>query len=330
MLLRNVVLFLVLSTSSTLFALDSNTTTNTIINEASKATQELQKAFEIELSETPEVNISKMHISKMNVSEMSISEVNTSKSKTSDINSSNIDVSKIDDSQITISEITDSNTTVSKINTSIETNETQVIPNKLMSIIQENNHSENNDSESNTILEQNIVEINTTDSNLSHYPSPSLIDPLEVDQNLSLQEDPNLQEITVLEINQTNTTTLMELTVPIDQNTTEQNLTETISCEDKESNTTQACQEEVVEGKMINGLIIYKTRIKPFCDMTGEEFAKQYAQEDWDDIYHDKEFAQEVFKACPRVEKRYKTKWTPDLYEFTLEYASDSEAIPEC
>jgi len=325
MLLRNVVLFLVLSTSTTLFALDSNTTTNTIINEASKATQELQKAFEVELSEIPEVN--------------------TSKSKTSDINTSNIDVSnidesKIDNSQIAISEITDSNTTVSKITTSIETNETQVIPNKLMNITLDSNDSENNHSSEGTVInativEQNIIETNTTESNLSHYPSPSLIDPLQVDQNLSLQEDPNLQEITVLEINQTNTTTPLELTVPIDQNNTGQNSigqnsTKNISCEDNESNITQECQEEEVEGKMIRGLIIFKTRIKPFCDMTGQEFAKQYAQEDWDDIYHDKEFAQEVFKACPRVEKRYKTKWTPHLYEFTLEYASDSEAIPEC
>jgi len=315
MLLRNVVLFLVLSTSTTLFALDSNTTTNTIINEASKATQELQKAFEIELSEIAEVN----------VSEMSISEVNTSKSKTSDINTSNIDVSKIDESEIT----------VSKITTSIETNETQVIPNKLMNITLDSNDSENNHSSESTVInativEQNIIETNTTESNLSHYPSPSLIDPLQVDQNLSLQEDPNLQEITVLEINQTNTTTPLELTVPIDQNSTEQNSTKNISCEDNESNITEECQEEEVEGKMIRGLIIFKTRIKPFCDMTGQEFAKQYAQEDWDDIYHDKEFAQEVFKACPRVEKRYKTKWTPHLYEFSLEYASDSEAIPEC
>ena len=83
-------------------------------------------------------------------------------------------------------------------------------------------------------------------------------------------------------------------------------------------------------GTSKEGLIIFKTRIKPYCDISGETFAKQYMQEDWDDIYHEKEFKMEVIKACPKVERRYKDKWTPHLYQFTLEYASDSDAIPEC
>jgi hypothetical protein len=83
-------------------------------------------------------------------------------------------------------------------------------------------------------------------------------------------------------------------------------------------------------GTSAEGLIIFKTRIRPHCEISGEKFAKQYMQEDWDDIYHDKEFKMEVLKACPQVEKRYKDSWTPHLYQFTLEYASDSDAIPEC
>lgn len=78
------------------------------------------------------------------------------------------------------------------------------------------------------------------------------------------------------------------------------------------------------------GLLIFKTRIKPYCKMTGEKFAKQFIQEDWEDIYHDKEFKMEMLKACPKMEKRYRDKWTPHLYQFTIEYASDSDAIPEC
>ena len=90
------------------------------------------------------------------------------------------------------------------------------------------------------------------------------------------------------------------------------------------------CNDIEIQGSSIQGLIIFKTRIKPFCEMNGEQFAKQYMQEDWDDIYHDKEFKVEVLKACPKIEKRYKNKWTPHLYQFSLEYASDSDAIPEC
>ncbi|CAA6810123.1 MAG: Unknown protein [uncultured Sulfurovum sp.] len=83
-------------------------------------------------------------------------------------------------------------------------------------------------------------------------------------------------------------------------------------------------------GTSAEGLLIFKTRIKPYCKLSGEQFAKQYMQEDWDDIYHDREFKMEVIKACPHIKERYKDAWTPDLYQFTLEYASDSDAIPEC
>jgi len=83
-------------------------------------------------------------------------------------------------------------------------------------------------------------------------------------------------------------------------------------------------------GTSAAGLIIYKTQIKPYCEMTGDKFAKQYTQEDWEDIYHDEEFKMELLKACPKLKKRYKEKWAPDLYQFAVEYASDSDAIPEC
>jgi hypothetical protein len=141
-----------------------------------------------------------------------------------------------------------------------------------------------------------------------------------------VEADNTLHKVNILENNQTNTTLKN-----IDMNlSSENNDNKASSCYKRDNNNTKECQEEETEGKMIRGLIIFKTRIKPFCDMTGEEFAKQYAQEDWDDMYHEKTFKKEIFRACPRIEKRYKDKWTPHLYEFTLEYASDSEAIPEC
>jgi len=84
------------------------------------------------------------------------------------------------------------------------------------------------------------------------------------------------------------------------------------------------------QGTSSAGLIIYKTQIKPYCEMKGDKFAKQYTQEDWEDIYHDEEFKIEILKVCPKMREIYEDKWTSDLYQFALEYASDSDAIPEC
>jgi len=91
-----------------------------------------------------------------------------------------------------------------------------------------------------------------------------------------------------------------------------------------------ASNSDLGTGSAAAGLIIYKTQIKPYCKMTGDKFAKQYTQEDWEDIYHDEEFKIELLKACPKLKERYEDKWTPDLYQFAVEYASDSDAIPEC
>lgn len=96
-----------------------------------------------------------------------------------------------------------------------------------------------------------------------------------------------------------------------------------------ESNQTTIIKDDKLGTSNI-GLIIFKTQIKPYCKMGGEKFAKQYMQEDWEEIYDDKEFKMELIKACPNMKERYQEKWTDDLYQFALEYASDSDAIPEC
>ena len=94
------------------------------------------------------------------------------------------------------------------------------------------------------------------------------------------------------------------------------------------NNTTAAMERKL--GMSNVGLIIFKTKIKPYCKTSAEQFAKKYLQEDWEELYHDKEFKQEVIQACPKIKKKYQNKWTDDLYQFSLEYASDSDAIPEC
>jgi hypothetical protein len=176
--------------------------------------------------------------------------------------------------------------------------------------------------------------------------SPKKIETLEVNSS----QVQVVELMPILEINETLevNNSIIKFNEAIDINSsiiTELNSSKTSSC--KENN-----QSVIINGLQINldgnntvsdngctdanlgtsdeGLIIFKTRIKPYCEISGEKFAKQYMQEDWDDIYHDKEFKMEVLKACPNIEERYRDKWTPHLYQFTLEYASDSDAIPEC
>ncbi len=102
----------------------------------------------------------------------------------------------------------------------------------------------------------------------------------------------------------------------------------TSTLEDELNNTTAPISTK--SGTSNLGLIIFKSKIKPYCEMSGEKFAKQYMQEDWEEIYEEKEFKKELIKACPKMKDKYQDKWTDDLYQFTLEYASDSDAIPEC
>jgi len=110
------------------------------------------------------------------------------------------------------------------------------------------------------------------------------------------------------------------------------NMSASSLCQDKNSTITDNnCSKiDLDTSSAAAGLIIYKTQIKPYCETTGDKFAKQYTQEDWEDIYHDEEFKIELLNACPKMKERYEDKWTPDLYQFAVEYASDSDAIPEC
>jgi len=110
--------------------------------------------------------------------------------------------------------------------------------------------------------------------------------------------------------------------------TQETNLTDSIEIQ-KDKNSTEESEEEN-EGSMEKGLVIFKTRLKVPCGMTGEEFAKNYTQEDWEDIYDGKEFEKAVVEICPKMEGKYKKRWTSHLFQFSVEYASDSDNIPEC
>ncbi len=152
-----------------------------------------------------------------------------------------------------------------------------------------------------------------------------LIEEKEPIQNETISniKDNNItaQEVIVIEDNQT----IQKRVIVQNKDNKEHQIVVT-----EESNKTLQNITEKEDGSFIVGMAIFKTKLKVVCKMTGEDFAKNYTQEDWDDIYDNNEFEKTVYKLCPEIKGKYDEKWTNDLYQFSLKYASDSDEIPEC
>lgn len=161
------------------------------------------------------------------------------------------------------------------------------------------------------IKEETFIEENITITNEQHEMTPLIDEEALIEKNITKIPE-------VPEISESNISILSKpLKEPI--------------CEEKniiDNNTTTEL--EKVEGSTMRGMILFKTRFKNICKQSGEEFANHYTQEDWDDIYEADEFKKVVLELCPEMENRYKDKWTPHLYKFSTDYASDSDNIPEC
>ncbi len=83
-------------------------------------------------------------------------------------------------------------------------------------------------------------------------------------------------------------------------------------------------------GSINKGQKIYGKKIKGQCgDKTGGEFAAAFKQKDWEKAFKDGKFEAKVKEVCPKMET-YKEKWTPHLFEFANEYASDTGNEPAC
>jgi len=183
----------------------------------------------------------------------------------------------------------------------------------------------------------NVTEVNKTVQETT-IPTPvpvnvpsieeKQIEVLTKDENITTETKPEAIALKTTVVTEEITPTLVPSEVNVSQEITE----ELEIVETKKSNENNESEEEAdeTEGSVTKGLIIFKTRLKVPCGMSGEEFAKNYTQEDWDDIYDSKEFKKVVIEICPKMEGRYQDRWTPDLYQFSLKYASDSDEIPEC
>jgi len=78
------------------------------------------------------------------------------------------------------------------------------------------------------------------------------------------------------------------------------------------------------------GRKIYVENLKKVCAMSSLLFASTHSQDEWEDIYDAGEFVNEVKKICPNMTSEYETKWTEMLYNFSYQYANDSESVPSC
>ncbi len=82
------------------------------------------------------------------------------------------------------------------------------------------------------------------------------------------------------------------------------------------------------------GQKIYQKKVKNLCGFNGAKFAAKHSQDEWEEIYEDGKFADEMGKLCPKGAKVFKSdkfkKYLKDLYDFSYEYANDSGNVPAC
>ncbi len=180
---------------------------------------------------------------------------------------------------------------------------------------------EDTEIEENITIEKNIV---LEESNQT-IQEPKKIDIVETNETIqdTLKKTPQIPIDNNSSISDNNTSI-------IERNTTTLSETNSTASEENQTVVQDSIAEKEEEGSSKKGMMIFKTKLKKICKMTGDEFAKNYTQEDWDDIYDNDEFEKVVYEICPDIKGKYDKKWTNDLYQFSLQYASDSDEIPEC
>lgn len=83
-------------------------------------------------------------------------------------------------------------------------------------------------------------------------------------------------------------------------------------------------------GSIKKGQKIYVKKIKDQCaGKTAGEFAATFTQKEWENAFIVAKFEAKVKEICPTMES-YNEKWTPYLFEFAYEYASDTGHEPTC
>ena len=76
------------------------------------------------------------------------------------------------------------------------------------------------------------------------------------------------------------------------------------------------------------GQKIFQKKLKAACGFNGAQFAMKHTKKEWEDIYTEGKFSDELIKICPKAQ--IEPKFIPDIYDFSYHYANDSGNIPSC
>jgi hypothetical protein len=93
----------------------------------------------------------------------------------------------------------------------------------------------------------------------------------------------------------------------------------------REEDTNQA---HIVATDAIKGQKLFMKKLQKHCDMSAAGFAGSYSQDEWEEIVEAGQFTEIITQLCPRAKEKYQKAWSPSLYQFVYEYASDSGNIP--
>ena len=80
----------------------------------------------------------------------------------------------------------------------------------------------------------------------------------------------------------------------------------------------------MTKGNSQKGEEIFTKNLKKSCQTTSYKFATNYSQDEWEEIAESGRFREVVFKLCRNIRAFYQDSWSPDLYQFAYEHASDS------
>ena len=81
----------------------------------------------------------------------------------------------------------------------------------------------------------------------------------------------------------------------------------------------------------VKGQKLFSKLLKEPCGMTGAKFAAKHTQEEWKQIKEAGKFEAEIIKICPNVKAGdVKESALENIFDFSVEFASDSGNVPSC
>ena len=97
-----------------------------------------------------------------------------------------------------------------------------------------------------------------------------------------------------------------------------------------EQNQTTILSIDMGMGDSNRGKKLYSQKLQKYCEMSSVSFAGMHSQDEWEAIVETGKFSDEIIEICPKLKEIYRDEWSPNLYQFAYEYASDSGSIPSC